>query len=1111
MLCILLFAFALRVYNLSAEASFSGDELTIIARSMHSVKEIYGLTNGMPFQALWVKFWALGVGLGYTEFVMYFTSVITGLLAVAVMYRLGKELFDHHVGLLCAFVLTFSAYHVYWSRSLRYYCWMVVLSGLSFLCLYLALAKNRPMAWAGYALFRTLSLYDHLSVLVIWAGEVFFALAVVSYPFLRELWKHRHLRRNVLAGVWQKKKAWLPSGHSWQALFAFRFFRFVLTMTIILLVFSPRGYVWARNAYLGISNLRVPNFGAEQVESIDPVFSGRLYVSWQSPFIILRLFDAWVSPLHTIMMLGFVGGFLFCVLRRQWVQAFLVLAVMSTPFVLLASVGHTKPINGRYVISLLPLYYLMVGRGISGFSHGIVKIARLSGPYRAPVLGGLSAIFMVVYVGLSAPRIALTHWNVLQNWRGVGQFLAQVAQPDQLIVVHAEPSYAKAMRHYLPGFNVLQRGPQSPLDTLFQREKGFWLVSLAKERYEETSQKKVGNLGCVELIFRGAWHPDMDQATDLRPPFSWDLTVAYVSRSLTSPEKALALYEAWIPQAEACHLRHHLTWARAYQRFDQPELAVSEYTLALTEGYVNDQLAAHIFDARGTSWYRLGQTEQAIADWQQAIAHADWDSKLHQRLTEAYLRLGKADAAQALCQAAIAANPREAWPHVWLGNVYRLSRLDEQAISEYREAIEIEPANQAAYWHLGRMYAAAEGAQVVSLYQDAMRRNPSSAWPHLQLGQFYQGVGKVTEAVVEYQRAVELQPEYERQVSGLLRDSRWDLETVLGSVEAYSDQGDLLWWPDRSWVKPYPDEGTVMVGHSTLAVEGQVQPHQLFVHPFSDQEETYVGFQMPDNPFAYLHVGYGLADKVAGLANGVEYIIEVRRQGTGEYEPLFAQTVTQNVWRERTISLAPYWGEDLDFRLVVDARGDYAYDWLQTTVELVPPPHNVWNLSAHLAEAQFISDTLSLEWQGDGFYTPDGGRLLARSELPVGGQSLPAQVHLHPYSSEIASTLVFTLTHHPYRALKTSYGLADQALPHSNGVDYAVSVSVDGGESFIDLVQTTVITNTWRSALVDLPSSQDLVLKLNSSARQDATFDWLQVNLVLLPFDDESRNSTADG
>jgi tetratricopeptide (TPR) repeat protein/uncharacterized membrane protein len=1101
MSCILLFAFALRVYKLSAEASFSADEMTIITRSMHSFLEIYGLTNGTPLQALWLHFWARSVGLGYAEFAMYFTSTITGILAVVVIYRLGKELFDRQVGLLCAFVLAFSAYHIYWSRSLRYYAWMVLLSGLSFLCLYRALTTNSRKAWAAYALFRILSLYDHLSVLLIWAGESLFALVFVLSLLLRDLLKHRSLKRGGLAQAWQKRRVWLRSGHAWQVLITSRFFRYAVTMTIILLMFTPRGYFVARNAHLGTSGLRAPIISSEQTAPTDPLVPNWLHVSWRSPFIVLRLFDAWVSPLHTMMMIGFVGGFLFCVLRRQWAQAFLAFAVMVTPYILLASAAYKKPINGRYVISLLPVYYLMVARGISGFSHGIAKIARLSGSYRTPALWGLSAIFVVAYVGLSAPRIALTHWNVLQNWRGVGRFLAQVAQPGQLIVVDEKPEHAVVMQHYLPGFNVVLRDPRVPFETLYQREDGFWLVSLVKETYD-TRQKEVGNPNYVALIFRDAWHPDMDQTTELRSAHSWDIEVAYFSRSITSPEEALALYEVWIPRVEARQLRHHLTWARAYQRFDRPELAVPEYTLALTEGYVNDQLTSYILDARGMCWYRLGQTERAIADWQQAIARADRDRQPYRHLADAYLQLGKADVAQALCEAAIASNPRKAWPHMLLGDVYRSDGLDEQAISEYRKAIEIEPANQGAYQNLERMYAAAGGPQVVSLYQEAMQRNPSSGWPHLQLGQFYQGVGKIAQAVVEYQRTVELQPEYEPQVSELLRNSRWNLGAVLGSVDAYSDQGDLLWWPGRSWVKPHPDEGTVMVGTSTLTVEGQIRPHQLLVHPFGDQEKTYVGFGVPDNPFAYLHIGYGLADKVAELSNGVKYTIEVRWQESGEYEPLFTRTVTQNVWRERTVSLAPYWGEDLDFRLVVDAQGEYDYDWLQTVVELMPPSRNVWNLSAHLAEARFLPGSLSLEWQGDGFYTASGYRLLGSSDLPVGGRRLPEQVVLHPYSSEIASTIVFALPDHPYRSLKTSYGLADQALLHSNGVDYTVSVSVDGGGSFTDLVRTTVATNTWRSALVDLPPSQELVLKLSSSACDDVTFDWLQVTLALLPFDD---------
>ncbi len=1100
MLCIILSAFALRVYRLGDEASFTADELIMITNSMHSVPEIWELAHGTPLQELLLHFWALGVD--YTEFTIYFVSVVIGVLTVAVTYRLGKLLFDRQLGLLCAFILAFSAYHIYWSRSVRYYASMTLLSSVAFLCLYLALTTNSRRAWAGYALFRTLSLYDHLSVLPVWVAEVVLVLLVLSFPLLRDLWRRRALGRNALSQVWRQGKARLQSGHARRSLFASRFFRVAVAMTIILLAFAPRGYLIVLNAYLGTSGLYVPILGSEEMAATGgSTASNLLIVSWQSPFLVLRLFDSWTSPLHIMMIIGFAGGFLFCVLRRHWIQAFFVLTIMVTPFVLFVAMDYKKPINSRYLISLLPLYYLMVGRGIRGFSQEIVKIARLSERHRAPVLGGLLAIFMAVYAVLNAPRIALAHWNVGQDWRGVGQFLAQTAQPDQLIVVEGNPEHPAALQDYLPGFNVVLRSPQVSYRTLYESEDDFWVVSQVGMMYEETL-RGLRKLGSVALVFGGGWHPDMDQASDLRAAFSWDLDVVYVSRSITSAEEELALYEEWTPQVGA-HLRQHLTWARAYQRSGQLQLAVSEYTMALTEGHVNQQLASHIYDSRAACWVKLGQIDRAVADWQKAVALTDWIEKPHKQLGEAYMELGRADEAQALYQAAIAANPGRPWPHMLLGDFYRSGGLDEQAILEFRKAIEIEPNASEAYQRLERMYAAAgQEARVISLYQDAMQRNPSSGWPHLFLGQFYQRAGQAAEAVTEFQRAVELQPEYGSEVSKLLSDARWDLGTVLSTAaRAYSDSGDLLWWPDDSWVKPYPHEQAVLVSRSALEVEGSVRPNQLFIHPFGDQARTYLQFEMLDNVFTGLHVGYGLADSVAGLSNGVDYSVEVRRQGTEEYLALMVEIVTENLWRERTISLAPYWGEDLDLRLAVDARGDYAYDWLQTTIELLPPPLAVWNLSAHLAEAEFLPDSLLLEWRDDGFYSADGNRLVGTSQLPVGGQSLPSQVHLHPYSSEIDTTLVLTVPNNVYGTLKTSWALADEAVRHSNGVDYAVSVSTDGGQTFMELLRSRVTSNVWSSQLVTLPPSESLVLRLSSSALQDATYDWLQVSLVLLPSD----------
>lgn len=1096
---VILFAFALYVHRLADGASFSADDWTIITRSMHSVPEIVRLTNGTPVQALWLHVWAGAAGLGYGEYAMYFTSAFTGVLAVAVAYRLGGALFNRRVGLLCAFLLASSAYHVYWSRSVRYYSWMVLLSSLSFLSLYRALTTNSVRAWAGYGLFRSLSLYVHLSVLLIWAAEAFLVLAVLSYPMLQRLLKYSPKRQAGLAQIGQDRSNWLRSGRVWGALTSSKILRSAVTMALILLMFAPRGYLIVRNMHLGTSTLGVSVVSDEAAAPSE--LPNRLHVDWRSPFIVLRLFDAWVFPLHTMMMLGFLGGLFFCLLRRQSAQVVLVLAVIIAPFVVAAILDYRKPINSRYVISLLPLYYLMVGRGIVGFSRGIAKIPGLPVPYRTPLLWAFPAIFAVVYLGLSAPRIALTRRNVRANWRGVGEFLAQRAQPGEMVVIDELPQHVSVMQHYLPDFNVVLRDPNVPLEAYVNEQNGFWLVSIGELSYEP-AEDGLSDLKYVELIFADAWHPDMDQTTDLRPALSWDLNVAYFERDMASPEQALALYEAWVPEADAYHLRHHLTWARAYQRLDRLDLAVYEYTLALNEGHVNDLLASRILDARGTTRYDLGQEDRAIADWQQAIARADWRWETYNHLVHAYLHLDQADAAETMAKTAIAANPQDAWPYLLLGDVYRITGMDERAVSEYQRAIAIQPSSQAAYWHLGRVYAGKQESKLILLYDPAMERNPSAAWPHLQLGQLYQDLGRVTDAVVQYQQAVELEPEYAPSVSRFLSEARWDLADAIGLAHAYSTQGDLLWWPGNSWVRPRPFEQEVVAGRSTLPVEGRVRPSQVFLHPFSDQDSTYVAFDLQDSPFAYLRVGYGLADEVAGLTNGVGYTIEVKPQGAGEYQRLFTEDVTQSAWREQMVPLTRYWGEDLVFRLAVDALGDYAYDWLQTTVELVPPSRPAWDMSAHIAEAEIVSASPSVTWQGDGFYTAEGGRLMGRSELPVDGDTLPGQVHLHPYSSEMDSTVVFSLTDQPYHTLKTSYALADEALLNSNGVDYAVSVSVDGGQAYTKLVSTTVTTNVWRSTVVDLPASEDLVVRMRSSARLDATYDWLQVSLVLLPFGD---------
>ncbi len=107
------------------------------------------------------------------------------------------------------------------------------------------------------------------------------------------------------------------------------------------------------------------------------------------------------------------------------------------------------------------------------------------------------------------------------------------------------------------------------------------------------------------------------------------------------------------------------------------------------------------------AWYRLGVTlrhggklAEAIAAYQRAIELDPKDAYLHNGLGNVYRDLGHYEDALAEYQRAIALDPKFDDPHNGLGSVYaELGRTDE-AIAEYQRAIELDPTFACYYSNL---------------------------------------------------------------------------------------------------------------------------------------------------------------------------------------------------------------------------------------------------------------------------------------------------------------------------------------------------------------------------------------------------------------------------
>jgi 4-amino-4-deoxy-L-arabinose transferase-like glycosyltransferase len=124
LLVILVMALLLRLPNLGA--NFSGDEIDLVGPAKHFL--LTGQTyqqldcNGTPyfnvshppFRIVFYSLWASLFGI--SNVAMRMVPLLFGLLTIVLTYLLGKELYSEKVGLISAFLMAFSRYHLYASE-----------------------------------------------------------------------------------------------------------------------------------------------------------------------------------------------------------------------------------------------------------------------------------------------------------------------------------------------------------------------------------------------------------------------------------------------------------------------------------------------------------------------------------------------------------------------------------------------------------------------------------------------------------------------------------------------------------------------------------------------------------------------------------------------------------------------------------------------------------------------------------------------------------------------------------------------------------------------------------------------------------------------------------
>src|SRR5918994_2648983 len=126
LLAIFVVGLALRLYGLGSESLWWDEVYAITTMAQPGPLEIVRLSstdNNPPLFYLILHYWMLFFG--DSAFSVRLPSAIAGALAVPVMYKIGKLLFDRSAGLLAALILALCAYHARYAQEARPYGLMV--------------------------------------------------------------------------------------------------------------------------------------------------------------------------------------------------------------------------------------------------------------------------------------------------------------------------------------------------------------------------------------------------------------------------------------------------------------------------------------------------------------------------------------------------------------------------------------------------------------------------------------------------------------------------------------------------------------------------------------------------------------------------------------------------------------------------------------------------------------------------------------------------------------------------------------------------------------------------------------------------------------------------
>jgi len=392
LLAIIIVALIIRLQNLGSMSLWL-DEIWSVNNALRSPLEILlsqDPARSYPFHlVLHISLW-----FGNNEFMARLPAAIFGVLAIPLIYLLGKELYNRNVGLLSAFMLAFWPYHIWYSQEARMYSLFLLVTTASMLMFHKLFSNtSHKNQWRLFIALTILGLYTH-----------FYYIFVVGIQFLYAIYK----------------RAWtLPRWTKWDV--------FNLGVTsLATAVMSVPFMLGTLNMLESGPGLSIP-WGLEATDFWYEAFAflsiGSFGMLFGIPIFFIALFYSWKQTEHRSTS----------ILVAIWIFAPLTLLFILTVML--------RPLTGnRYIIFILPAYLIML-------SHGLLTISKKLKP-QLPKKQTLIAFYFatVIFGTLATPTILFMPLTPREDWRACVAYLNENVGDNETILCY--PSFISMCLDY---------------------------------------------------------------------------------------------------------------------------------------------------------------------------------------------------------------------------------------------------------------------------------------------------------------------------------------------------------------------------------------------------------------------------------------------------------------------------------------------------------------------------------------------------------------------------------------------------------------------------------------------------------------------------------------